>query len=104
MRTAIALGRPWAFTDRHAELGHAVYYDDLASLSEVEWKVMPAAYWAEPDIKEARQAEFLVHDWFRWDAVIKIGVIDDSMASRVRSLLGPSAQSPAVDVRPAWYY
>src|SRR6266478_4699899 len=25
--TAVALGQPWAFTDRHADLGYAQYYD-----------------------------------------------------------------------------
>lgn len=104
MQTAIATGRPWAFTDRHAELRHAAYYDDLGSLGEVEWPVMPRAQWSEPDIKEVRQAEFLVHDWLRWDAILQIGVIDDEMVGRVGSLLGPSAQSPAVDVRRNWYY
>ena len=104
-RTAIALGRPWAFTDRHAELGHAAYYDDMAQLGEVDWNVMPKRYWADSDAaKEARQAEFLVHDWFRWDGVLEIGVIDEPVASRVRLLLGPSTQMPVVRVQPEWYY
>jgi hypothetical protein len=29
---AVALGRAWAFTDRHAELGHALHFDDLSKL------------------------------------------------------------------------
>jgi hypothetical protein len=41
VQTAIATGRPWAFTDRHADLRHAAYYDDLADLGEVAWPVMP---------------------------------------------------------------
>jgi hypothetical protein len=103
-RTAIATGRPWAFTDRHAELGHAAYYDDLGYLGEVDWSVMPRVYWKESDIMESRQAEFLVHDWLRWDAVLEIGVINEAMAGRVRSLLGPSTQTPAIHVRRDWYY
>jgi hypothetical protein len=106
VHAAIATGRPWAFTDRHAELRHAAYYDDLDSLKEVDWSVMPPhTYWGdESDIKEMRQAEFLMHDWFRWDAVHEIGVIDVAMAARVRSLFGQSPQAPAVHVRREWYY
>jgi hypothetical protein len=104
VQTAIATGRPWAFTDRHADLRHAAYYDDLADLGEVAWSSMPLTWWNEPDTMEQRQAEFLVHDWFRWDAVLKISVINDTMAGSVRSLLGPSTQTPAVQVRRDWYY
>ncbi|MEP7119831.1 MAG: DUF4433 domain-containing protein [Byssovorax sp.] len=104
VHTAIRTGRPWAFTDRHAVLGYAAYHDDLAGLDDIDWDVMPLPYWAEPEIKELREAEFLVHDWFRWDAVLEIGVIDDAMAHRVRSLLGPSAKTPVVNIRRNWYY
>lgn len=104
VKTVIATGRPWAFTDRHAELGHAAYYDDIASLREIDWSVMGRTYWLEPDVKEARQAEFLVYEWFRWDAVIEIGVIDEATAARVRLLLGTSPSAPAVHVRRDWYY
>jgi hypothetical protein len=102
VRTAMSTGRPWAFTDRHADLRHATYYADLKDLGEVAWQVMPLQWWNEPETQELRQAEFLVHDWFRWDAVLQIGVISETVATRVRSLL--PAQTPTVHVRPEWYY
>ena len=100
--TAVALGRPWAFTDRHAELGYAQYYEDLAHLGQVDWSVMPRTYWT--DVKEERQAEFLVHDWFPWSAVERVGVIDETMATRVKQLLEFARHRPVVEVRPEWYY
>jgi ssDNA thymidine ADP-ribosyltransferase, DarT len=103
-RTAISTGRPWAFTDRHADLDYAEYHDDLAELDDVAWDVMPLAYWSEPQTKEVRQAEFLVHDWLQWGAILEVGVINDAMAARVRSLLGPSTKTPVVSVRRSWYY
>ena len=97
--------RSWAFTDRHAELGHAVYYDDQQKLVEVPWSVMPLQYWAgDPDTKEQRQAEFLVHDHFPWTAVEQIGVRDAAMEARVRAILASGTHQPAVAIRPAWYY
>lgn len=105
VRTAIHTGRPWAFTDRHADLRHAEYHDDLKDLGEVAWDVMPLRWWNDPPVnQELRQAEFLVHDRFRFDAVTEIGVIHEGMAGQVRSLLAPSVHRPAVHVRPDWYY
>jgi hypothetical protein len=62
-RAVRATGRPWFFTDRHADLGYASQFDTLDRLDEVDWSVMPLKYWSDPDVKERRQAEFQVHDW-----------------------------------------
>jgi hypothetical protein len=63
---------------------------------------MPRTYWT--DVKEERQAEFLVHDWFPWSAVERVGVIDETMATRVKQLLEFARHRPVVEVRPEWYY
>jgi hypothetical protein len=102
VQAATRVNQPWAFTDRHAELGHALYYDRLADLSAVDWDVMPMPYWSESDVKEKRQAEFLVHNRFPWSAIEKIGVRDQAVAMKVRALLGGTA--PPVEVQPGWYY
>jgi len=99
---AVALGRPWAFSDRHAELGHSLHYDDLARLDEVRWDVMGLQYWR--DVKEERQAEFLVHDFFPWQAITEIGVMAPALAGRVTQLLSGASHRPPVAVRPGWYY
>jgi ssDNA thymidine ADP-ribosyltransferase, DarT len=99
---ATALGRPWAFTDQHADLGYAAYFDSLAMLSEVDWTVMPLAQWGGNDeVKAKRQAEFLVHDSFPWSAVEVIGVKNTTIAAEVTALVGGV---PPVTVRPDWYY
>jgi len=99
---AIALGRPWAFTDRHAELAHALHFDDLAQLGEVPWPVMGKKYWTT--VKEERQAEFLVHDFFEWTAVQEISVQTAATATRVHQVLAGAAHQPPVEIRPDWYY
>jgi hypothetical protein len=103
VQRAVALNRPWAFTDRHADLGYAQYFDSLAKLNEVDWGVMPLTFWAgSDDTREKRQAEFLVHQMFSWSAVQCIGVQNDAVAATVRSLLGNAAVPVAV--QPDWYY
>lgn len=99
---ATALGRPWAFTDRHAELAHALHFDDLTKLSEVPWHVMGERYWS--DVKEERQAEFLVHEFFPWTAVVEVDVMTNASAQRVASVLSTAQHKPPVTVRSEWYY
>jgi hypothetical protein len=70
VQRALALNRPWAFTDRHADLGYAQHFDSLAKLNETDWGVIPLTFWAaSDDTMEKRQAEFLVHQMFSWSAV-----------------------------------
>lgn len=103
INTATALGKPWAFTDRHADLGYARYFASRDNLDEVDWTGMPRKYWAESnDMKERRQAEFLVHDSFPWSGVEFIGVKDAEVAAKVQALLGGNV--PPVVVQPRWYY
>jgi hypothetical protein len=99
---AIAVGRPWAFTDRHAELAHALYYEDLRRLTEVRWDVMPLKWWSA--VKEERQAEFLVRDFFPWACVTEIVCATDATAQRAAQLLVGAGYQPPVVVRPGWYY
>ena len=103
VNTAIALGKPWAFTDQHADLKYATYFNSVAQLDEVDWTVMPLTQWGGNDeVKAKRQAEFLVHESFPWSAVEHIGVKSSAVAAKVQALLGGGP--PAVAVQPRWYY
>lgn len=100
-----ATGRPWFFTDRHADLGYARQYDNPAELTQVDWSVMPLTYWgADSDVKEKRQAELLVHAFFPWTAIEMIGVVDKDIASVVRKTLAGADHQPQVKIKRNWYY
>jgi hypothetical protein len=99
---ATGQGRAWAFTDRHAELAHALHFDDLGYLGEVPWQVMPRSYWV--DVKEERQAEFLVREFFSWNAVTEIATMNEGAAAHVRVTILQTAHQPPVTIRPEWYY
>lgn len=100
-----ATNRPWAFTDRHAELAYANYFDDLAFLDRIDWGVMPLQYWGgDADRRERRQAEFLVHDWFPWSCVETIGVYNADLVRQVQAILKGASHQPEVRVERGWYY
>jgi len=90
----------WAFTDRHAELQHALYYEDLAELGEVSWGVMGETYWSA--VKEERQAEFLVKEFFPWSLFTEIGVMSQAVQKAVRQALA-GADAPPVTIHRDWY-
>lgn len=92
--TATASGRPWAFTDRHADVAYARYFDDLAFLSEINWNVMPLIQWAA--VKEERQAEFLVHEWLS-DAQQDKAAEDDHWPGNDSGLDAPRYAEPGYD-------
>ena len=100
-----ATGRPWFFTDRHADLSYARQFDSLAALDEVDWAVMPLRQWGgDQEVKEKRQAEFLVHDWCPWSAIEIIGVMDREIAAQVEAAVAGAAHRPRVEVHRDWYY
>jgi len=101
MSRAVGLGRPWAFTDRHAELAYARFFTAAEDLGHVRWDVMFKKYWQ--DVKEERQAEFLIHAQFDWSQLTEIVVRTIDAAEEVRRAL-EGHPHPAVYVKPAWYY
>lgn len=104
IETIRATGRPWFFTDRHADLGYANQFDTPDKLNEVDWSVMSLKYWSEPEVKEKRQAEFLVHEWCPWEAIETIGVMDQAIATRVEAAIAGAGHRPRVEVQRDWYY
>jgi len=102
---AVATGRPWTFTNGHAELAYTSFFDDLADLDKVDWTVMDVRRWGGDEVvKNRRQAEFLVHEWFPWSAVEQIGVINDHMRQTTLEIIKEFAYVPPVTTEPQWYY
>lgn len=102
VNTAVVHCPTWAFTDRHAELAYAAYYTDLNDLKQVPWHVMGQRYWS--NVKEERQAEFLVHGFFPWDAISQIVVKSAACEGKVKAVLKAASHQPPVSVKPNWYY
>jgi hypothetical protein len=100
---------PWVFTDGHAIMDYADFYDDLSQLDDViDWPLMQSKYWFDtqenPNRCCRRQAEFLVHQFFPWSLFSKIGVIDEEIQQEVCQILQQfNSTTPVVQYR-NWYY
>jgi hypothetical protein len=102
VKKATECGQPWAFTDGHAVPAYANYFDDTEHLNKINWEAMTARYWQA--VREQRQAEFLVYDWFPWDCCLKIGVANKRIAEEVLKKIAAADHKPVVTVEPTWYY
>lgn len=96
--------RAWAFTSCNAAALYAEFYASSGDLARLDWDAIRAPHWADPAIKEAKQAEFLVHGFFPWELIEEVGAIDQPIARRVEELLQDADHRPQVSVRPDWYY
>lgn len=97
-------GRPWAFTDRNAGSHYFQSFRDLAQLGQLHWDHITSEDFRDSLVKEAKQAEFLVHGSFPWTMVRTVGVHSEGIAKRVREIVAISDHRPDVRVETGWYY
>lgn len=101
---AAANARRWAVTSSNAAARYTLFHADLASLSDLDWDAIAATDFRPQAIKEGKQAEFLVHGFFPWTLVTRVGVHSQGVKTRVEETLADAPHKPRVDVLPAWYY
>lgn len=108
VRWASANGKRWAFTLSNAG---AYYFEDRAALSqlnEINWGAVATNRWSgngiSRQVKEGKQAEFLVEASFPWHLVERIGVFTDGVAQQVGAAMQGAGHRPTVETRRDWYY
>ena len=102
VRWADRNGRRWAFTLGNA--GSSYFQDrcDLAELDEIDWNAVRARDWQ--NLKEKKQAEFLVQQSFPWSLVRRVGVYSAKVLKQVRSAMSATSHQPTAKVKQDWYY
>lgn len=101
---ADANGVRWAFSDRNAGAYLTTFYNHPADLSQINWSAVTSLDFRDPRIKEGKQAEFLMFDFFPWTLIEKIGTINNTIATRVQTALTSSGHQPVIAVEPGWYF
>ena len=96
--------RRWAFTLSNAGGVYARFRAQLGQLGDVNWPAVEARDFRSPEIKEGKQAEFLVHESFPWNMVRRIGVRSQLIAQQVALALDGVAHRPPVEILADWYY
>lgn len=94
--------RRWAFTLSNAGSRYFEDRADLAQLSQIDWEAVEATRWGQ--VKERKQAEFLLEHSFPWHLVERIGVHSRPVYTQVMNALPAQGHRPAVEIRSDWYY
>ena len=95
-------GCRWAFSTGNAAAAGSEFYTDLDRLDEIDWEAVQARYWQA--VRDSKQAEFLVHGFFPWRLVSRIGTQSAIIGNRVREIIGDAEHKPTVVAIPGWYY
>jgi hypothetical protein len=94
----------WAFSLSNAGAYYATFLSRLEDLDQLDWGAIAARDFSSPEVKEAKQAEFLVHDRLPWSLIDRIGVFSTAVRVRADKALDESGHHPRLDVVPNWYY
>jgi hypothetical protein len=105
----IGLGITPIFTDRNAVLAITRFTPVLADLDDlVDWPLMATKMWNDtpddPDRRERRMAECLVHRQVPWEAFIEIQTISQDRCQEVETILADLGHTIPVRSHPQAYF
>jgi hypothetical protein len=104
IRWADENGRRWAFSLSNAGARYTEFRSNVAELGELDWDAIAARDFRRTDVKEHKQAEFLVEGQFPYDLFDRIGVLSTTIQVRAVRALKKAKHSPAIEVHPEWYF
>jgi hypothetical protein len=109
VRWAETEGRRWAFTKTNAGARSTLdHFCDLHDLDRIDWEAVRANDFRPAEIKERKQAEFLLHGGFPCHLLDRIGVSCQHTLDAVRAALAVAPSTgrrvPLVEIRPDWYF
>lgn len=96
--------RLWAFSLSNASATYTQFRCNVEQLDQIDWEAVAARDWRDPEVKEAKQAEFLMHWSVPWHLVKRIGVRSRIMARAAMAATGRADHRPTVEIIPSWYY
>jgi hypothetical protein len=96
--------RRWAFSLSNAGSYYAQFRSDLADLEDVDWAAVSSTNFGAADVKEGKQAEFLLHGSFPWELVSRIGVCSRTTAQKAHNALGTESHRPPIEIMHGWYF
>lgn len=97
-------GRRWAFSLSNAGARYTQFRNDPAQLDQVNWPAIANRDFRSSDVKEGKQAEFLLHHSFPWSLVRRVGVRSLAIGQQVTGEIAASWHRPGVEIQPSWYF
>ena len=89
-------GTRWAFSLSNAGAYYTEFRWQLKELGRLDWQAIEATDFRAAQVKERKQAEFLVHGHFPFELVERIGVRSAPILDRAAVFLARARHRPAV--------
>ena len=96
--------KKWAFSDRNAGAHYTQFYNNFGQLSAINWNAVQSSDFRDSQIKDGKQAEFLLHESMPVHLIERIGVHNSAIRQQVAEILGNINPSPTISIEPTWYY
>lgn len=100
-------GIPFVFTDRHAYLQAAEFYNDLDNLDQIDWPILQARDFRrdpdDPGKVERYQAEALIYQHLPLAAVLGIICYREGERRKIEEECGKIEVTKQVICKPDWY-
>ena len=97
-------GHHWTFSLSNAGANYTLFRSKIEELDQINWEAVGATDFRPANIKEGKQAEFLLYGHFPWHLVSRIGVQSRPMQAQAQTALNAAAHRPPVEVKQDWYY
>lgn len=97
----------YVFTDRHAKLDYAQFYNKCADLRKLNWDIIESDKWGTQygtERKEIKQAECLVYKHLPLSAIIGIGCKTERLYNNIEAMIQTTQQKIIVKTKPEWYF
>ncbi len=101
---AEANGILWAFALSNAGAYYTEFRFRANELDQLDWAAIAATDFRAAEIKEGKQAEFLLYGRFPFDLVERIGVQSAAIRERAVEAISDGRHRPAIGVLPDWYF
>ncbi len=104
IRWAKGSGVRWAFSSSNAGAYYAQFWAAIKDLNQIDWNAVANVDFRNPQVKEGKQAEFLIKGSFPWTLVEEIGVYSVKVEGKVKRAILKATHKPSVSVQQNWYY
>lgn len=99
---------PFLFTDRHASLEEAQFFDEIDDLKRLDWNILRAVDFKRdndnPEKTDRYQAEALVRDRLPTESIIGIACYNDEATRRVARLVEDQDLQIKCATKRSWYF
>jgi hypothetical protein len=97
-------GARWAFSLSNAGAYYTEFRSRVEELDQLDWPAIAATDFRPAEVKEHKQAEFLVYGRLPFDRIERVGVRSAGIQARAAGILTSAGCLTPIEVRQEWYF